>query len=136
MPEARIGGRSEYLSLTPPAPATPTQAVAILALGGLHACTTVEEHWGGGFEDLVKFFESMEKSWRGWRETKSWESLEGELRLVAIHRGGHIQLKVTMRRSALDGGNDGWLAEGDLEIEPGEELTRVARDVAAFAGVL
>ena len=102
MPEARIGGQSEYLLLTPPAPGGPTQAVAALTLSGLHAVTAIEEHWSGGFEDLSKFFGSIEKSWRGWRGTRSWESLEGELRLIATHHGGVIQLKVTIRKLAFD----------------------------------
>ncbi|WP_341994647.1 DUF6228 family protein [Microbacterium sp. LWH7-1.2] len=133
MPEARIGGQSEYLLLTPPAPGTPTQAAATLALSGLHAVTAIQEHWSGGFEYLAKFFASMEKSWRGWRGTRSWKSLEGELRLNATHHGGVIQLKVTIRRFAFDRGNEGWTVEGDLLIEPGEELTRITREVAAFA---
>jgi hypothetical protein len=132
MSEARVGGQSEYLLLTPPVPTTPTHAVAVLVLSGLEAGTPVEDV-SGGFTDLVTFFESMEKSWRGWRGTRIWESLEGELHLVASHRGGTIQLKVTIRRPALDGRNDGWVAEGILAIEPGEELTRIAREVAAFA---
>ena len=133
MPEARIGGGSEYLLLTPPAPGTPALAVAALALSGLHAVTTIQEHWSGGFEDLAKFFGSIEKSWRGWRGARSWESLEGELRLIATHHGGVIRLRVTIRRFAFDRGNEGWTAGGDLVIEPGEQLTRIAREVAAFA---
>jgi hypothetical protein len=59
--------------------------------------------------------------------------VEGELRLIAIHRGGVIQLKVMMRSAASERGNDGWTAEGDLAIEPGEELTRITRAITAFA---
>ena len=136
MPEARIGGQSEYLLLTPPAPGSPTQAVAVLALSGLNAVAAVEENVGAGFTDLAKFFASMEKSWRGWRGTRTWQSLEGELSLIAVHHGGVIQLKVSLRRSAFDRGNAGWSAEGDLVIEPGEELTRIAREVAAFANAI
>ncbi len=133
MPEARVGGQSEYLLLTPPGPGTPTQAVATLALNGLNAVTTVEQHWGDGFKDLAEFFASMEKSWRGWSGTRAWQSLEGELSLGAHHHGGVIQLKVSIRRWAFDRGNDGWSAEGDLIIEPGEELARITREVVAFA---
>lgn len=52
---------------------------------------------------------------------------------MAAHHGGTIQLKVAIRHQAFDRGNDGWAAEGDLIIEPGEELTRIAHEVAAFA---
>ncbi|TQJ32638.1 DUF6228 family protein [Microbacterium sp. SLBN-146] len=131
MPEARIGGPSEYLLLTPPAPDAPTQAVAVLALSGLNAVIAIEEDFRGGLEGLRTFFGSMEKSWRGWRGTRNWESLEGELRLAATHQGSVIQLKVTIRRG-LNQGNDGWTVEGDLILEPGEQLTRIAREVAAF----
>lgn len=133
MPEVRIGGPSQYLLLTPPAPDAPTQAVAVLALSGLNAVIAIEEDVSRGFEDLATFFKSMEKSWRGWRGTRNWESLEGELRLTATHQGGAIQLRVAIRRRGFDGGSDGWTVEGDVVIEPGEQLTRIAREVAAFA---
>lgn len=133
MPEVRIGGPSEYLLLMPPTPDSPTQAVAVLALSGLNAVIAVEEDVSGGFDDLATFFRSMEKSWRGWRGTRNWESLEGELRLTATHRGGVIQLRVAIRRLGLDQGSDGWIVEGDVMIEPGEQLTRIAGEIAAFA---
>lgn len=133
MPEARIGGQYEHLLLTPPEPGTPTSAMAVLALGGLNAVTTVEQRWDGGFMDLARFFSSMEQAWRGWTGTRTWQSAEGELNLDAYHHGGRIQLKVTVRRWAPGPGSDGWTASGDILIEPGEELTLIAREVAAFA---
>lgn len=131
--QARTGGESRYLLLAPPNPGRPTQALATLALDGLSASVPVEEHYGGGFKDLVAFFASMERSWRGWRGVRTWESLEGELTLVAEHRGGVIELKATLQRQAFGRGGDEWTVQGLLTIEPGEELTRICQDVAAFA---
>ncbi|OJV93459.1 MAG: hypothetical protein BGO47_05855 [Microbacterium sp. 67-17] len=133
MQQARIGGGSRYLLLAPPNPGRPTQALATLVLGGLSASVPVEEHYGGGFKDLAGFFASMGRSWRGWRGRRTWESLEGELALVAEHRGGVIELNVTLQRQAFGRGSDEWTVRGLLTIEPGDELTRVCQDLAAFA---
>lgn len=133
MQQARIGGGSRYLFLAPPAPGRPTQALATLVLDGLSASVPVEEHYGGGFKDLAAFFASMERSWRGWRGVRTWKSLEGELTLAAEHRGGVIELKTTLQRQAFERGSVEWTVHGLLTIEPGEELTRICQDVAAFA---
>ncbi|WP_407921958.1 DUF6228 family protein [Acidipropionibacterium acidipropionici] len=33
-----------------------------------------------------------------WQGVREWESLEGDMRIEANHHGGHIQLRVTLRR--------------------------------------
>lgn len=56
-----------------------------------------------------------------------------DLRIEAHHRYGHVQLRVTLRRALVDWGNDGWIATGDLTIEPGEQLTQIAEDVRCLS---
>ena len=61
------------------------------------------------------------------------DSLEGDLKIEARHEYGHVQLRVTVRKALADLGNDGWVATGDLTIDPGEELTRIAANMSDFA---
>jgi hypothetical protein len=79
------------------------------------------------------FFVGLERDWRGWPDVRSWESLEGELRIDARHEYGNVQLTIALRRGGAGWGNNGWEVTGDLTIEPGEQLSQVARDVTAMA---
>ena len=46
---------------------------------------------------LVQFFENLAEYWQGWGGTKSWNSVEGDFRLVAIHDGiKHVKLTVSL----------------------------------------
>lgn len=115
MTEARVGTATEFASFRGvPDAGPPNQAIVQLA-------------------DLVKFFGDLESHWRGWRGTKSWQSLEGDVTLAARHTAGHMQLRVTIRRYRFDPANDGWTAVGDLVIDLGEQLSRAAGDISAFA---
>ena len=96
---------------------------AHLLTDGLSAQRVVEHHYASGFADLLEFFEGLAKDWPGWREERSFSSLEGDLRLVATHDGGHVQLEVT-----VDVG-DGWAARGHVQLEPGEQLSQVVRSL-------
>lgn len=134
MTVARLGTDSEYLMVIGwPESGVPTQAEVRLSLGGLTASTTIEAHWSGGFADIAAYFKDLERNWRGWRGTKTWKSIEGDLTLSAQHVSGRMQLRVTIERPRLDPGNDGWKAVGDMTIDLGEELSQVARDIAAFS---
>ena len=82
---------------------------------------------------LADFFQKQADDWRGWAETRRWESLEGDLGVEARHLYGHVQLGVTMRRVRSDWDNHGWTATGDLTIEPGEQLTQIAKGVRSLA---
>ena len=135
MTVARLGTDSEYLLVSGwPETGAPTQAEVRLSLGGLTATTAIEQHWSGGFADLAAYFKGLESKWQGWKGSRTWQSVEGDLVLSARHVSGHMQLRVTIRRTRSDLGNDGWKAEGDLIIDLGEQLSQIARDVEAFAG--
>lgn len=131
---AQVGTDSECLTISgSPDTGTPTRAVVRLTLNGLNAATTIEQHWSGGFGDLAAYFSDLEAHWRGWRGSKTWQSMEGDLALDARHVDGHLKLHVIIRRERFDPANDGWTVEGDLVIDLGEQLSQISRDVAAFA---
>ncbi len=134
MPTAYIGSSAERLVLVPePSVGAPDTVIATLELDGLTATASVVSNYASGFEDLASYFQSLVDNWRGWSDVRTWESLEHDLRLDARHEHSRVQLTVTVRRDRADWGNDGWRVVGDLSLEPGEELSQIARDVAALA---
>ncbi|MFS0892861.1 DUF6228 family protein [Microbacterium sp. 179-I 3D3 NHS] len=134
MTVARVGTNSEFLEIMgAPDSGTPTRATVRLALEGMTAATTIEQHWSDGFGDLAAFFADLEAHWRGWSGSKTWQSMEGDLVLDAEHTDGRLKLHVTVRRERFDRANDGWVVEGDLTIDLGEQLSQISRDVAVFA---
>jgi hypothetical protein len=101
---------------------------ARLQTPGLDAALQVSSHYATGFADLVLFFQRLAADWRGWEGERSYESLEKDLRLSATH-DGHVRLVVQLAQTSTP---DGWSVSGVLRLEPGEEMTRVASDVAAL----
>jgi hypothetical protein len=100
---------------------------------GLSASRPVYHGYPSGFRDLVLFFEEMEGDWRGWGGDRTWESLEGDLRIGARHEHGHVQLTVRLSHSVADWGRSGWSATADVTVDPGEQLSQIARDLSALA---
>ncbi|GAA4288936.1 DUF6228 family protein [Georgenia daeguensis] len=134
IPTVRIGSPTEHLLLTAKGyDGTPAVLIATLQLEGLTATTRVIGNYPIGFRDLAEFFEGLEKDWRGWHDTRSWESLEQNLTIEARHEYGHVRLTVIVRDDRSDWDNQGWRAIGDITLEPGEQLSQVARDVTALA---
>jgi hypothetical protein len=86
-----------------------------------------------GFTDLADFFDGLADDWRGWTGVRHWESVEGDLKLEAEHIHGHVRLRVIVRRPVADWGNDGWSATGDLRVDPGEQLTQIAKNVRSLS---
>jgi hypothetical protein len=81
----------------------------------------------------VDFFHQLEQDWRGWGDTRSWRSLDGDLAIEARHEFGHVQLRVTLRAYGPGWGNDGWTATANLTIDPGEQLSQIAADLSRLA---
>jgi hypothetical protein len=102
--------------------------LALLKTAGLDASLRALAHYATGFDELVGFFNRLAADWRGWQGERAYESLEHELRLNAVHNG-HVRLVVQLRQSSLP---DGWSAAAVIQLDPGEELTQVANDVAAL----
>ena len=101
---------------------------ARLRVGGLDAPLRVSSHYATGFDELVRFFRGLAADWRGWPGERTYESLEHELRLIAIH-DGHVRIAVQLRQSSLP---DGWSASGEFRVDPGVELTRAAESVTGL----
>lgn len=103
----------------------PVAVVATLRTPGLEATETVSQHYATGFDDLVEFFASLERDWRGWDGPKSYSSVEGDLTITASHNG-RIRLIVRLRQSTIA---DGWDTSAVLRLDPGEQLSRVVTDL-------
>lgn len=97
-----------------------------LRLGGLDASWPVSPDYAAGFDELAEFFRRLADDWRGWPGERTYESLEHDLRLTATH-DGHVRLAVQLSQSGLP---DGWSASGVFRVDPGEEMTRAAEDLA------
>jgi hypothetical protein len=103
---------------------------ARLRVPELDASLRVFAHSWTGFDDLIVFFRGLAADWRGWLGERTYESLEHDLRLTATHDGhGHVRLAVEMRQCSVP---DGWSAAAVVSIDPGEEMTRIAEDVASL----
>jgi len=81
-------------------------------------------------DGIARFFRSMAYEWRGWSGSKTWESLEGELRLSASRDSvGHVFVAVGLMTA--QGAPDPWRVEAELTIEAGM-LEQVATDAEAL----
>jgi hypothetical protein len=77
---------------------------------------------------MVAFFRQLATDWRGWLGERTYESHECELRLTATH-DGYVRLAVQLWQSA---GRFGWSAAAVISLEPGEEMTQIADNIAAL----
>ena len=105
---------------------------ATVRLDGLTATRAVVGLGGSGFGDLAGYLSGLAAGWRGWEGTRRWESLEHDLALEARHAHGHVLITVTLARPGGGWGDDGWVVRGTLRIEPGEQLSAIADEVAAL----
>lgn len=126
MSEARIGSGATVLVLDVRTPAGRfSDAVVTITGSGLAASLVVPAD--DDLEVLASFVAGLERSWRGWKGERVYESPEGDLRIAARHRGHVVQLAVRLG-SHLP--REPWSVEATVSLEPGEELRRAARDVA------
>lgn len=94
----------------------------------LEASKGVHGGYGDGSELLVRFFEDLATSWRGWDGERVYESIEHDLRIAATH-DGHVRLAIELSWQHVDPGH-GWRAEIAIRLDAGEELTRAAQDLS------
>lgn len=128
MAEVRLGSGANRLVLDvrkPPDAYADAVLVTLLA-PGLSASLVVHA-FDEYLEILVDFVADLERSFRGWVGERTYESLEGDLRIVATHVGRAVRLAVRLTSNQE---RVPWTAEADVLLEPGEELRRAARDVA------
>ena len=98
---------------------------ATLSCGPLQASLRFYEFRLGG---LAEYFEGLAKEWRGWSGERRWESLEGDVALIAVHDGhGTIALRATLRTEAF--AQHRWSASAELLVDAGglDHLARQAR---------
>jgi hypothetical protein len=86
----------------------------------------VYEGYDFGFESLSRYFAGLADAWRGWSGGRTYESLEGDLYIVATHNG-RVHLEVRLAQFTVV---DGWRVQTHLTIDAGEELSQAARDLA------
>jgi hypothetical protein len=95
----------------------------VAVVGRDHSATRrVYAHTDG--KGVARLLSEAADEWRGWRGCKSWESLEGELRLeLTADRLGHVTLAVRIRSDP--GRADPWQLHAELSLDSGQ-LERIA----------
>lgn len=96
-----------------------------LSCGSLHTSLRFYEMRLGG---LVEYFAALAKTWRGWSGERRWESLEGDVEIIATHDGrGTISLWASLRTEAF--AQHRWNVTAELLLDAGglDHLTRQAR---------
>lgn len=82
------------------------------------------------FSGLGAYLAELAAAWRGWPGSKVWESPEGHLTIEAGSDGGaHVRLRLIVRGGALSAA---WTCSMEIEVEAGEEMSRIARDVESL----
>lgn len=77
---------------------------------------------------LGEFFDDLAESWKGWPGKKSWESVEEDVALTAVHdEQGHITLTVEFRERFNPPGKE-WLVRVPMQFDAGE-LPALAHNV-------
>jgi len=124
-PVVVIGTRSEgvtVLDVTRLPRDEGAEVLVEISRGGLTAA-----RWVFFFHDaheLVRYFSSLSRHWRGWRGKQEWKSLESDLEIQATHTGSHVDFVVSLRSEPF------WQAEISLTAAAGTDLERIA-DVLA-----
>lgn len=75
--EVRIGSPSSalLLSIDDDQREPPQFMIARLRMDSLQAERCIFQHYASGFHDLARFFESLERDWRGWPDIRTWASV-------------------------------------------------------------
>lgn len=80
-----------------------------------------------GWSDVAGFFSDLAENWRGWVGPKTWTSPEYDLTMTATHKSSsHVTIEFVVR----DGPVHTWSATTAVDVEPGEEMTHLAKQVA------
>ena len=79
-----------------------------------------------GYSNLGAYFAELADAWRGWPDSKVWESPEGHLKIEATSDGGsHVDLLLTVRNGPVYS----WTSSIEIQVEAGEEMAGIARDI-------
>jgi len=78
--------------------------------------------------DLIMFFRSLAKDWKGWDGIRLWKSIEGDLQFEVTHDHlGFVNVKLLLIKN--QGFESEWSFRGKIQIELGA-LENIASDVA------
>lgn len=85
--------------------------------------------FGDQWESLAEYFENLAVNWRGWNNTKTWQSIEGDLRIDATYEQlGHCLLTFD-----VNGPNQSWRTTlNGFIIAAGEDMNTAAQSVRAW----
>ncbi|MEU4219411.1 DUF6228 family protein [Actinoplanes sp. NPDC026623] len=82
---------------------------------------------------LPGFMAGLAADRQGWDGVRTWRSMEHELICDARHDGrGGVSLGVTLQAPGTGWGDTAWSARTVFALEGGEEMTRLAADLARF----
>jgi hypothetical protein len=85
-------------------------------------------------DSLTSWAAELAESYSGWDGVRSWKSLEQDLRIDAIHdRLGHVSLRFVVR-GPRGYERDAWEASVCVNLDAGEDMRRLAAEIAAFLG--
>jgi hypothetical protein len=83
-------------------------------------------------DGLVGWLADVAESFRGWQETRSWESLECDARIHATHDGrGHVTLRFAIRGPHAYQ-PDAWESAVSITLDAGEDMRTFAREIESF----
>ncbi len=96
---------------------------------GVRATTAIRTLDGDG---LTSWTTDLAQSYQGWEGVRSWRSLEHDLRIDASHDGrGHVSLRFVVR-GPRGYEPDAWEASVCVNLDAGEDMRRLAAEIAAF----
>jgi hypothetical protein len=132
MPEVVIDGTDgRRLTIANPwhhdDPTEPWNFQATLDAGAATGSVGVWEHGAG----LGVYFRQLADGWEGWRGTREYESLEGQLRITSRHDGrGLVACHVTLRAPEPPT----WSLSAEMSLGAGAHLTRIAHELEQLLG--
>ena len=100
---------------------------------GMSAATIarVDGAFANSVPTLAGFVQSLAAAWDGWDGVRTWQSIEHELTIDARHDGrGYVSLGVTLRARSPGWDDTAWSARTVFVLEAGEEMRRLAADLA------
>lgn len=123
MSEVRIGSRGDSLVLSLEGFADSISVT--LVSSRLRAETRPRDRYD--LQDLASYLADLaETAMSGWEGAKTWESIEGDIRLESTLRKGRLTIRAALRGERVAPANDGWCAKLDITVDSGEELRHYA----------
>ena len=96
---------------------------------GVRATTAIRTLDGDG---LTSWATELAQFYQGWEGVRSWKSLEQDLHIDASHDGcGHVSLRFVVR-GPRGYEPDAWEASVCVNLDAGEDMRRLAAEIAAF----